>query len=95
MICCDWMQNGIRRMNDKGMTIVPRSKQGDRYFVVRFRALAPELWAAISAQLPKGTPFSSGAELAINCCPGCGRNLREWIQNSPDEFESLVSQVID
>lgn len=95
MMCCEWMTNGVKRMNDNGITVVPRREYGARYFAVRFRAMVPELWDAVSMQLPKGTPFAKGAEVGINCCPGCGANLAEWILHHTDVFDELVSQVVD
>ncbi len=82
-------------MNQNGITIVPRQKYGDRYFAVRFRWVDPELWQRLSDQLPKMTPFASAAETGINCCPGCGTRLDEWIEANSALFDELLEKVID
>lgn len=95
MYCCEWFSNAISSMNANGISIVPRKEYGWRHFAIRFRAVDPVLWASLSSNLPKGTPFASAAELSINNCPGCGTKLEDWIAENSDAFEALVLQVVD
>lgn len=94
-MCCDWMSNGIGRMNDSGPTIAPRRQFGGDFFALRFRAIAPDVVAELSKDLPRGTPLTTGGELAINHCPGCGAKLSDWITEHAEDFEVLLGQVID
>jgi hypothetical protein len=82
-------------MNGNGMTMVPRKRFGDRYFVIRFRWVDPVLWKRLSDQLPQMTPFATAGEMAVNHCPGCGTKLSDWIQQNQGEFEELCDQVVD
>lgn len=95
MLCCKWMRTSVKNMNMNGITVVPRERFGGRIFVVRFRWIDPLLWEKISGQLPQMTPFATAAEIAVNHCPGCGKDLNEWIQENPDEFKELLTQVLD
>ncbi len=82
-------------MNQNGISIVPRHKYGDRYFVVRFRWVDPVLWKGLSKVLPQMTPFASASEKGINCCPGCGKDLTRGIEENPALFDRLLSEVVD
>lgn len=94
-MCCEWMSNGLKRMNDSGVAPVPRREFGHDIFVIRFRSMDIDAVARLSSYLPSGTPFASGGDLAINHCPGCGVRLSDWISDHPEDFEEILRQVID
>lgn len=95
MPCCAWLQMKLDHMNQNGLTVVPRVKQGSRFFAVRFRSVDPRQWQELSGALPKGTPFATTAEMALVCCPGCGTRLDSWIASNADVFDKLVHDVVD
>jgi hypothetical protein len=96
MICCVAVDTSPGVMNGAGASIVPRIRFGIRTFVMRFRCVDAEIWADVRRALPaQVVGVTLGEEVLLSYCPWCGANLKEWIASHPEEFDALLSQVID
>lgn len=95
MPCCKWFGNSLKQMNDQGLNVVPRIQMGERRFVLRFSPVARHELEAFAAAVPRGLHFWSGSEVVVYHCPGCGADLQELIARNSEEFDRLVTQVLD
>jgi hypothetical protein len=89
------MRRNCADMNMNGLSVVPRERDGEMQFVVRFRWIDPNLWADLGKTVPQMTPFATGGEMVLRHCPGCGHDLIDWAKGNPNEFKVLLEQVID
>lgn len=90
--CCQWLQNSVEHWPNKGVSVCFKNEFGTPRSVLVFRILDEKILSGLKERLPDLTPYSIGAEAAFRFCPGCGYDLRKWIEQHPDEYAFLSNE---
>jgi hypothetical protein len=107
--CCEPFKALIENAGEKGISIVPRVRDGNRQFFIQARpferhavallsaidpATGENKWPSLDAVTGEVTPFVTVLMLPLKCCPACGRNLNSVIEQDVRAFDEIAKEAV-
>ncbi len=93
MFCCPGFQNGIEAAGQRGLAILVHRTSSGIMFLFQSRGIAFEDVGKIRPNpTAPDIKINVSSESGLQYCPWCGRQLRELIAASPEDFEELAKK---
>lgn len=93
--CCSTFSEYVSRAGLDDFAILAKRSGDHRFFVVQFRACAPEqerLFQNVPREIDIPQPLHLASQFGIQFCPFCGFDLSVYIENNKAVFDEFAQK---